>query len=743
MDVLEEYLSSGKTQPAAPVRAAGFPTVTPQEQSGRNTDRQKILAQELANEQSILANAKTPEKRNLAQSNIDSLTREMGGKVAPMVSFPSDNLEAYLSSPAEPEKQKSNVSAVADRNLQTLQNKANELGSTSQEVARSLITGAIAAPISGLAGIAGSLLPGEPGQGARFVEKVQNALTYQPRTEAGKKVMENVGTIVENVIEKPTEAAGGAVAQVFGPAAGAVTKGALQAAPGLIGLRGVKKPAVAGVVREVAPASEVVATDIPTIVRQQAEAGRGEVPSPRGTQTYAELQASLEKKRAEAQNINPQAEVAVEPTPPTMAGLGAASVAEGKLRQEKAHQLLVPIDLTKDIISRTHEDVQYAREMAKNPTFGAPLREAYTEINSRLQRNLQAEVEATGAEQQGVAAEQIGRQALNVVEKRRAERKAEVSADYKKAEAAGELAQPVSYQPVLDYISKVTENRPTRKAANPILAIVEEELKANDPSKTGKISLGALEDIRQLIIDETDPTQKGNLYHGGKMKGAIDKATENAGGDLYKKARANHSQFMQEFENQSAVRDITRLKKGTTDRAVALENMVEHMTAKGTLADTKAIFSTLEKAGPEGQQLIKELKGQLADKIMEESSKGIALDERGKPYVSADKLNKIIKKLDKSGKLDFIFGKEQADRYRTLNDVARDVLTVPAGAVNTSGTASVLGAMAETGAQFALTGVPIPIASIVKTGHRLVKERAIKKKVQEYVTPLKNVGKKD
>jgi hypothetical protein len=39
--------------------------------------------------------------------------------------------------------------------------------------------------------------------------------------------------------------------------------------------------------------------------------------------------------------------------------------------------------------------------------------------------------------------------------------------------------------------------------------------------------------------------------------------------------------------------------------------------------------------------------------------------------------------------------------------------------------------------------VPIPIASIVKTGHRLVKERAIKKKVQEYVTPLKNVGKKD
>lgn len=101
MDVLEEYLSSGKVQPAAPIRAAGFPTVTPQDQSGRDAVRQKILAQELANERSLLANATSPEASSRAQSNINSITIEMGGKVTPAPAASQDILESYLSGSAE------------------------------------------------------------------------------------------------------------------------------------------------------------------------------------------------------------------------------------------------------------------------------------------------------------------------------------------------------------------------------------------------------------------------------------------------------------------------------------------------------------------------------------------------------------------------------------------------------------------------------------------------------------------
>jgi len=54
------------------------------------------------------------------------------------------------------------------------------------ETALALGSGLVAGPLSGLAGIAGSLLPGPQGQGARWTRGVGEALTYQPRTEGGK-----------------------------------------------------------------------------------------------------------------------------------------------------------------------------------------------------------------------------------------------------------------------------------------------------------------------------------------------------------------------------------------------------------------------------------------------------------------------------------------------------------------------------------------------------------------------------
>lgn len=55
------------------------------------------------------------------------------------------------------------------------------------ETALSMGTGMVGSAVGGLAGIAGSVLPGEQGQGARWTEGVQNALTYQPRTEEGQR----------------------------------------------------------------------------------------------------------------------------------------------------------------------------------------------------------------------------------------------------------------------------------------------------------------------------------------------------------------------------------------------------------------------------------------------------------------------------------------------------------------------------------------------------------------------------
>jgi len=104
--------------------------------------------------------------------------------------------------------------------------------------------------------------------------------------------------------------------------------------------------------------------------------------------------------------------------------------------------------------------------------------------------------------------------------------------------------------------------------------------------------------------------------------------------------------------------------------------------------------------------------------------------------VSTAALDREIKALDKSGKLDFLFGAKQAERFRTLNDFTKDLQTVPQGTVNTSGTTStLLSALGEMAASSALTGVPAPIATIATYGVQKYKGGQKAKKVQEYANP--------
>lgn len=103
-------------------------------------------------------------------------------------------------------------------------------------------SGMIAAPAGGFANIAGSIIPGPEGQGQDWQAKVQNALTYQPRTEGGQAAV--------NVVSAPFEAlahvgdmAGGKVTDTLArvlPAgkaaeAGMITNVGIQAIPMALG----------------------------------------------------------------------------------------------------------------------------------------------------------------------------------------------------------------------------------------------------------------------------------------------------------------------------------------------------------------------------------------------------------------------------------------------------------------------------------------------------------------------------
>jgi len=69
------------------------------------------------------------------------------------------------------------------------------------ETAATIASGAIAEPAAGIAGLIGTALPGEGGQGAEFVQATREALTFQPRTEAGQQSLQATGEFLQPVAE--------------------------------------------------------------------------------------------------------------------------------------------------------------------------------------------------------------------------------------------------------------------------------------------------------------------------------------------------------------------------------------------------------------------------------------------------------------------------------------------------------------------------------------------------------------
>lgn len=122
------------------------------------------------------------------------------------------------------------------------------------EALGTLATGAIAEPIAGVAGLVGAALPGEEGQGARFVEQTREALTYQPKTESGQAIVSGIAESAPiqalarglSAAERASGDVGARVYEAAGldPALGYAAYSALPA--GLIELAGLGAPGKAG-----------------------------------------------------------------------------------------------------------------------------------------------------------------------------------------------------------------------------------------------------------------------------------------------------------------------------------------------------------------------------------------------------------------------------------------------------------------------------------------------------------------
>ena len=407
--------------------------------------------------------------------------------------------------------------------------------------------------------------------------------------------------------------------------------------------------------------------------------------------------------------------------------VGAAGVDVQTQRLERLKELPFPIVAEKSQITRDPADVRFARETTKDPVLGKGFQERYAEQNELLQKNLDFFAEQTGSEKLGLPQVDFAKGLVDFVDVNKKQRKQQVTDAYKVAQDAGETAELVDIKPLQNWVK---DNRSSAKNA-PVIQTIESEIKRL--SKDGKISLNDLEEIRKTTNDVYDASPT-NARFGGRAIKVIDQITEGKGGDLYKEARALSRAYKTEFQDTPAVAKITAMKRGTTQRQVALEDLVDTVMLKGTGEDVRQLFASLERMGPEGQVMINDLRGYVAEAIKNQATKGVQRDINGKPYLETKTLDTIIKNLDKSKKLEFLFGKKGAEQYRTINDAVKDLQTIPKETTNPSGTAAqILAGLAEMGGQYAMTGIPVPLLSLAKKGVDIRQQQKQMKKIREFL----------
>jgi hypothetical protein len=411
---------------------------------------------------------------------------------------------------------------------------------------------------------------------------------------------------------------------------------------------------------------------------------------------------------------------------PTMSGVGAAEVPEAVNRVQMAQGLRVPVKLSKGMAERDLATQQFESEIAKqySDTIGKPLIVNKAQANDAILQNFDAYVDATGKETFGL------RETGKIVDKALVSQvnkaKADIKNAYTLAREAGEMQEPIPYVGITQYIEKQTPT--VRAKLAPILDAVDEQIKLNDPNGTGKISINQLEDVYQFINKNYDPSDAVGMLHAGEMKKLINAATQDKGGELYQTARGLRTKFSNQFEDIGAIDKLLRTKKGTTDRAVAFEDVFKHSILDGSRDDVAALGLTLKKGGPEGQQAWKELQGQTIQHIKDKVTSSIDVDSFGNPVVSPAKFRSVINEIDQDGKLEYVFGKKGAEEIRNLYETTINVNAPLKGAVNYSNTSSAL--------MKALDGISmLPLARVigVKQGLEKAKEIGIKKQVKESI----------
>ena len=535
------------------------------------------------------------------------------------------------------------------------------------------------AAAGGIAGMAGGLwdsLTGEDYETSRATQdQISNDLTYFPTTEKGKEYVGEVGELMDNPLfnwlgetsdswgqgandaleDTPVDfaAAPAGILASMGPDILATI------ATGGAGTAGTRVARMAG--SEIFDAASDVAPRVVGSVRDGLER-RAAVKAREGAMAPALLQS-----------------VVNEPSTPNRSA-GAAEVDLARRNIEEAASLPYPITLTQGQATRnpaqmTDEFNLIGQAQAEDV---APLANLKAQQQRDLQQNLdyvadtldRAEPEKLGSD------EVLGRSIKDTLEKRRVERKEKTGALYNAAEESGEMEMPISVKKLDDAFAQLERKRFNR--TEPAKMKLLREL-ADDIGVSGgqKARIKDIEEFRQQINAVlNDVTNSNDKTMARILKKAIDDALDGApeAAEAYKRARASYARDKKALDDNALVSNITGRKGRTQSPSVADEDVYRRI-ATGPMEDVRRLMKEMAKTEG-GVNMIHTVGARLMNDLIDASRKSGSDRDGG---FNSSALSSAIRKLDKSGRLDAIYGPNRAASLRKVAEVGEMINSLPYG----------------------------------------------------------------
>lgn len=580
-------------------------------------------------------------------------------------------------------------------------------GVGNDEAALSLGSSAIATPIAGLAGMAQGVKNWvSPGMSAaERVAQVQNAMTYQPRTQEGKDALETVSKPAQWLGEG-ADKAGQVASDVTGsPAVGAAVNTGIQALPAIVMKRALGTA-------KIAPGANAAAT-------AAAKNYATHVAGLDWNSLSDAIKTKLTTVAQDAKNLD---------------NLDPAALQ----REAKLQSLPVPVPATRGQITR--DPVALRNEGNVSATnAGAPIRDIHLDQNKALLDNLDVlknKVTGTGTSAaQATTPQAAGESIQGAARAKLAFQQAKVKSLYQAAQDSGETAAKVDVTPIQDMIQKTPDQSHFGYAKNWI--------NQNTEGAGSGVSINDLEDLRKAAVAKAMNGGEDG-YYAGKLISAIDTATDGAGGDLYKAARSARKAQALEFQDQGAVAKLVE-DKSRTDRTTALENTVKSI-ANGSIEDVQNVKRSLLTGGDEttrtaGKTAWRDLRAQVIQDIKDRASNGVAPNERGDPNITPAAMKRAIESYGPA-KLDEIFGPGMHRQIADILDATRTVKTLPPGAAVGSSTIANILTFLEKGLKAVPVGGDIVSGAVQKIGELRNLGAAARETKAAMTTPLSDMATK-